>query len=39
VEPRWAKRTNLISGAEHFGIAKSEADEIISELKATIVER
>lgn len=37
--PRWANRSNLVSGAEHFGLAKAEADEIVSRMKATVIER
>lgn len=37
--PRWANRSNLLSGAEHFGLTKDEADEIISQMKATVLER
>jgi serine/threonine-protein kinase HipA len=37
--PRWANRVNLVSGAEHFGVAKSEAEELIARMKATVLER
>lgn len=37
--PRWANRSNLVSGAEHFGLSKDEADEIISSMKARVIDR
>jgi len=37
--PRWANRANLVSGAPHFGVAKDEADELISAMKARVMER
>lgn len=39
VEPRWANRENLVSSAAHFGLAESEADALISELKELVVSR
>lgn len=37
VEPRWANRANLLSGAEHFGYDEREADELISQMKEVVV--
>jgi len=37
--PRWANRSNLISGAEHFGLSKDEADGLITEMKTRVMER
>jgi len=39
VEPRWANRGNLISSSAHFGLAESEADALITELKDLVVSR
>ncbi len=36
---RWANRSRLVSGARHFGLTKGEADELISEMKARVLDR
>ena len=38
-KPRWANRSNLVSGAEHFGLGKADADEIVSRTKDTVIAR
>jgi hypothetical protein len=37
-QPQWAKRATLISGARHFGVTEEEANEVISQLKAILLE-
>jgi serine/threonine-protein kinase HipA len=37
--PRWANRATLRSGARHFGFTEEEANEVISRLKAIVLER
>jgi serine/threonine-protein kinase HipA len=37
VEPRWANRANLVSGAEHFGFTAAEADALVSVMKELVV--
>ncbi len=36
---RWANRSRLISGAPHFGLTEPEANGLISEMKARVLER
>lgn len=37
--PRWANRANLLSGASHFGLSRDEANDIIAQIKVTVMER
>jgi serine/threonine-protein kinase HipA len=37
--PRWANRANLVSAAPHFGVAEHQAHELISAMKARVLER
>lgn len=37
--PRWANRATLRSGARHFGFTEEEANEVISRLKAIVLDR
>lgn len=36
-DPRWANRANILSSAGHFGFSETEADDLISEMKESVV--